>query len=89
MMRGSFILILFAVTVLTLAKEHPEAKLYFTDYCRYFNYPSQIHDLTTEDGYILRVFRLQKKGSQIKDGLKPIFLQHGLLDSSDTWIIND
>lgn len=35
------------------------------------------------------MFRIQKKGSQFKEGLKPIFLQHGLLDSSDTWIIND
>ena len=35
------------------------------------------------------MFRIQKKGSQIKEGLKPIILQHGLLDCSDTWIIND
>jgi gastric triacylglycerol lipase len=30
-----------------------------------------------------------RKGSSIKSGLKPIILQHGLLDSSDTWLIND
>lgn len=35
------------------------------------------------------MFRIQRKGSQIKQGLKPIILQHGLLDCSDTWIIND
>jgi gastric triacylglycerol lipase len=43
----------------------------------------------TEDGYILTVFRIQRKNTLIKEGLKPIILQHGLLDSSDTWIIND
>lgn len=47
------------------------------------------HDVVTEDGYILKVFRIQKKNTHIVSGLKPIFLQHGLLDSSDTWLIND
>lgn len=35
------------------------------------------------------MFRIQRKGSIIRIGLKPVILQHGLLDSSDTWIIND
>ncbi len=43
----------------------------------------------TEDGYVLTLFRIQKKGSSIRTGLKPILLLHGLLDSSDTWLIND
>jgi pimeloyl-ACP methyl ester carboxylesterase len=43
----------------------------------------------TEDGYILTLFRVQAKGTTIKVGLKPIFFQHGLLDCSDGWIIND
>jgi len=43
----------------------------------------------TEDGYLLTVFRIQAKGSVIKEGLKPVFFQHGLLDCSDGWIIND
>lgn len=41
------------------------------------------------DGYILTLFRIQKKGSTIKGGLKPIFIQHGLLDSSDSFLCND
>ena len=82
---------LLAVTliIVTYSAVHPEAKLYFTNYCDYYHYPVEIHDVTTPDGYILRVFRIQKKNSHIQEGLKPIFLQHGLLDSSDTWIIND
>lgn len=83
------ILIALALVLAAAAKEHPEAKLPITDYCRYFNYPIQFHDVTTEDGYILRVFRIQKKGTLIKEGLKPILLQHGLLDSSDTWVLNE
>lgn len=68
---------------------HPEAKLYFTDYCKLYNYPVEKHHITTEDGYILTLFRIQRKNTLIREGLKPIFLQHGLLDSSDTWILND
>jgi hypothetical protein len=89
-MKTCYLVVLLCLLAsISLTKVHPEAKLYFTDYCRYFNYPVQVHEVTTEDGYILKVFRIQKKGSSIRDGLKPIFLQHGLLDSSDTWLIND
>ena len=68
---------------------HPEARLPFIDYCTFYNYPVESHRVTTSDGYILTLFRIQAKYSKIKSGLPPILLQHGLLDSSDTWIIND
>lgn len=83
----TLILVTLVVGVQTVL--HPEAKLPFLEYCRYFRYPAQTHKVITEDGYILTLYRIQKKGSTIKEGLKPVFLQHGLLDSSDTWIIND
>jgi lysosomal acid lipase/cholesteryl ester hydrolase len=38
---------------------------------------------------LLTFFRIQKKNTTFRTGLTPIYLQHGLLDSSDTWIIND
>lgn len=82
-------LIAFALLVAVIVCAHPQAKLYFTDYCKYYRYPVEKHEVITEDGYILTVFRIQQKGSIIRQGLKPIILQHGLLDSSDTWIIND
>jgi hypothetical protein len=88
-MKSCFFTLFACCVWLAISASHPEAKLYFTDYCRYYNYPVEIHDVTTEDGYILRVFRIQAKNSQIKQGLKPILLQHGLLDSSDTWLVND
>ena len=87
--RKNLFLALAVFIVLIAAKEHPEAKLPFMDYCKFYNYPAQYHDVTTDDGYILRLFRIQNKGTTIKEGLKPIILQHGLLDSSDTWLIND
>jgi lysosomal acid lipase/cholesteryl ester hydrolase len=45
--------------------------------------------VTTSDGYILSLFRVGKDLSEA--GLKdkqPVFLQHGILDSSDTWVMN-
>jgi gastric triacylglycerol lipase len=66
----------------------PEAKMPFTEYCGYYNYPVENHTITTEDGYILTFFRIQAKYSTIVPGLPVVYLQHGLLDSSDTWIIN-
>ena len=44
-------------------------------------YPCEEHYATTSDGYILGMFRLPQKGP-------PVLLQHGLLDSSFTWVMN-
>ena len=69
---------------------HPEAEFPFVEYCSYFNYPVETHYITTDDGYILTFYRIQKKNTTIRRlGLTPIYLQHGLTDSSDTWIVND
>ena len=84
---GRFTLLLLLLTLSLCA--HPEAKLEFMDYCKYYKYPVESHKVITEDGYILTLFRIQKKNTAIKEGLKPMLLQHGLLDCSDTWIIND
>ncbi|KAL7287737.1 hypothetical protein TKK_0018122 [Trichogramma kaykai] len=46
-------------------------------------YPSETHSVTTEDGYILTVFRIP--GSVHSP---PVFLQHGLLESSADWLIS-
>lgn len=40
------------------------------------------HQATTDDGYILDMFRIPGKGESI-------LLQHGLVDSSFTWVVND
>lgn len=78
-MHQTFIFVLAILTFLAAAKVHPEAKLYFLDYCKYFGYPAEAHDVITDDGYILKVFRIQKKGSTIKSGLNPCFFNMGFL----------
>jgi len=55
-------------------------------------YPIDEFYVTTEDGYILGVFRIpygRNENENARDSGKPVvFLQHGLLDSSYTWVNN-
>jgi pimeloyl-ACP methyl ester carboxylesterase len=52
-------------------------------------YPVETHKITTEDGYILTVFRIQKKGTKIVNGKPPVFLQHGINDTAFFAFVND
>jgi len=46
-------------------------------------YPYQEISVVTDDGYILRLERIPNPGSN-----KVLFLQHGVMDSSFTWVAN-
>lgn len=61
----------------------------FTDLVTPLNYPVEEHKITTQDGYILRVFRIQAKNSVITNGKPVVILQHGNEDSSDNFVLND
>ncbi|TGZ33989.1 hypothetical protein DBV15_12145 [Temnothorax longispinosus] len=53
-----------------------------------YNYPAEEHNVTTEDGYNLKVHRIP--GSPLLDGKKKkeiVFMQHALLASSDSWVL--
>ena len=52
-----------------------------------FSYPLETHKVTTEDGYILTLFRLQSKGSMLS-GKPVVFLQHGLFNDANSWLMN-
>lgn len=45
-------------------------------------YPAEEHDVTTQDGYILTLFRIPNPDKPV------VFLQHGLLDASSSFVIN-
>lgn len=62
-----------------------------------FGYPIEEHFVETADGYVLGVYRIPygRKDSLITHGAPvsrvprpPVLLQHGLLDSSATWVVN-
>jgi pimeloyl-ACP methyl ester carboxylesterase len=50
-------------------------------------YPCEEHKLITNDGYILTIFRIPH-GRKTQTPGRPVLLQHGLLDSAATWVIN-
>ncbi|GLG98546.1 Lipase [Gryllus bimaculatus] len=54
-----------------------------------YGYPVEQHEVTTEDGYILTVFRIPygKTSTTKTANRKPVYVQHGLLSSSDDWIL--
>ena len=72
--------------------ESKEEKMSFEDLVTSKNFPLEIHYVTTEDGYILRLFRIGAKyENNIEKNLtkQPILLVHGIFDSSDGWVCND
>lgn len=72
-----------------LAKVNPDATLDFPDYVKSKGYVFEKHLITTEDGYINTYFRIQGKGQSSMESKPVIYCQHGLLDSADTFIVND
>ncbi|KAI5635271.1 alpha/beta-hydrolase lipase region domain-containing protein [Phthorimaea operculella] len=64
-----------------------ESFLNFTELSAQHGYPSEEHSVTTEDGYVLKMFRI-RKGKNCEGPVKkpPVILMHGLLQSSDVWL---
>src|SRR3990167_7792796 len=60
------------------------------DFMKYVpsGYPVQQHQVITEDGFKLNMFRIQKQGTQIRNGLPVVMLQHGIDSSSLAWVTN-
>lgn len=53
-----------------------------------YGYKSEIHHVTTEDGYILELHRIAGNRSwPFPRKQQPVFLMHGLLSSSSSWIV--
>lgn len=65
-------------------KLHPHTFLSFEEHCRMNNYLVSKYNVTTPDGYILSLFRLNKRNTVGE----PVLLVHGLSGTSDTFIIN-
>ncbi len=57
--------LIVSIAFLTIAVQsiHTEAKYPFIQYCQYYKYPVEQHFVKTEDGYILKMFRIQKKNT--------------------------
>lgn len=60
--------------------------LYAGQLCELQDISYTSYDVHTEDGYILRMARLSPKGASLFEERPPVYLQHGLQDSSDGWL---
>ena len=53
-----------------------------------FGYPAEEHVVATEDGYSLKIHRIPGSPNDAKSsGKAVVFMQHGVLASSDTWVL--
>ncbi|XP_069424115.1 lipase member J-like [Ovis canadensis] len=70
---------------------NPEANMNISQIISYWGYPDEEYDITTEDGYILGLYRIPygKTNSENNSVQRlVVYLQHGLLTSASSWISN-
>ncbi|KAK2523505.1 hypothetical protein Q9233_009845 [Columba guinea] len=68
---------------------NPECFMNVSQIIRYHGYPSEEYQVTTEDGYILAVFRIPAGRNSQNTGKKPaVLLQHGAFGDCIHWISN-
>ncbi|XP_049869399.1 lipase 3-like [Pectinophora gossypiella] len=61
------------------ASDNPDKHLNIVELVRKYGYPITVHRVQTQDGYILKMFRIPGNGPAV-------FLMHGLLCSADDWV---
>ena len=61
----------------------------FSDMVTTLGYPFEAYSATTDDGYNLRLFRIQAKNTKVQKGKPVVLLQHGIIDSADSWVANE
>ena len=69
-------------------KYDPDCDRNLTQIIENRGYPWEEHKVQTKDGYILGVFRIPRGRNSSAKGGRPVLLQHGLLDSCSSWVIN-
>ena len=71
---------------------HPHLDFYrsFEELCKQEDFNVESHWVTTEDGYINQIYRVNNfNGTSDSGKARPaVLMVHGLVDSSDSWIIN-
>ncbi|KAG3121696.1 hypothetical protein PI124_g992 [Phytophthora idaei] len=102
MLQKTILVILFGVFAAlhsTLAKEEkvavdPDAGLNTVQIIQARGHAVETHKVTTADRYVLTMHRIPKSYAETRTGSaaaanKPVvYMQHGLLDSSYTWVLN-
>ncbi|XP_053982963.1 gastric triacylglycerol lipase-like isoform X1 [Hylaeus volcanicus] len=68
---------------------NPDAQLTTPELIRKYGYPVEVHNVLTEDGYILEIHRIPYGRDKDKTNSKrqSILVQHGLAGSSADWVL--
>ena len=66
----------------------PDVGLDMMEIVKARGYDIEPHYITTDDGYILTMFRISTTSESKERKVRSVLLQHGLLDSSYTWVCN-
>lgn len=74
--------ILITVILTGIECRDPDEFVNTTTLIKSKGYPAEAHEVTTQDGYILTVHRIPNPNKPV------VFLQHGLLDGSHTFVMN-
>lgn len=53
---------------------------------KYWGFNAETHKVLTKDGYILGMHRI--RNASVPSNGEVVYLQHGLLDTSFTWVAN-
>lgn len=65
----------------------PELTFSFEEHCLSKGYKVQAHDVTTEDGYILKLLRISSNKTDFEKGKTPVLMVHGLTHNPITYVI--
>merc|ERR1740123_32789 len=81
-----------AMIVVSSLEKDPDCRRDMVGITMNKGYPIETHYVTTDDGYILSTFRIgyarNESSKALNSGKPVVLLQHGLLDSSWTWVSN-
>ena len=75
------------ITVIEEDNRDPDFDKTFQQIVHENGFGFESHPVTTDDGYILNVFRITDDSIKTKRGA--VFLQHGITDSADCWIMHN
>lgn len=67
-------------------EQHPDVYLKFEDICRNAGTHVETHFITTSDGFINKMWRINDGGIKKRPAA---LLLHGLIDSGESWVANE
>jgi len=66
-------------------KEDPDGDISIEEKCKKYGYQFYEHEITTEDGYILKLHQIYKGSMFVQSWAPVVLMQHGINSKSDTW----